>query len=348
MDLDLAGTRDDVPERFVPDEMRGQLIEAEHVARYLWAATIAAGRRALDAGCGAGYGTAILARAGARSTTGIDVAAAVLEAVQGGMPEGVRLDVGDVRELPYEDSSFDLVVCFEVIEHVDDQAKAIDEMARVLAPSGVLLVSSPNREMHPPINPHHAHEFLPDELAAALGERFERVRLLRQHPYLASAILTDQQFETGDGEVVPGVPVRKQVGDEIGKEMFTLAVAGNGELPDMPQSATLTSDLSLRHYFDVVDEQGAVIQELRSVIAELDQRAAAQRETAERLIATEAELARVPELELHLERARAVIAQRDEQLRETDERLREVLGSSSWRLTRPLRAAMRMLGTRRR
>src|SRR5689334_16675248 len=137
MDLDLAGTREDVPERFVPDEMRGQLIEAEHVARYVWASSIASGRRVLDAGCGVGYGTAILAGAGAASARGVDVAEGVLEAVRAQMPAAVELDVGDVGDLPYGDASFDLVVCFEVIEHVSDQAAALDEIARVLGPGGV-------------------------------------------------------------------------------------------------------------------------------------------------------------------------------------------------------------------
>jgi protein-L-isoaspartate O-methyltransferase len=331
MDPDLAATRDDVPERFVPDEMRGELIEAEHLARYEWAASIAAGRRALDAGCGTAYGTAMLAAASAHSATGVDIAGGVLEAVRADVPDAVRLDVGDVRDLPYEDASFDLVVCFEVIEHVAEQDAALGELARVIAPSGVLLISSPSS----------------DELARALGERFGNVRLLRQHSYLASAILTDEQFQAGDGGVLPGVPVRKQVGGELGSERFTLAIAGNGELPEMPESATLTSDLQLRHYFEVVDGQGAVIQDLRARIDELDGRLAAQQETAERLMTAEADLARLPELEMHLDRARGVIEQRDVDLRETQSRLQEVLGSSSWRLTRPLRAAMRVLGSRR-
>jgi SAM-dependent methyltransferase len=347
MDLDLAGTRDDVPERFVPDEMRGQLIEADHIARYRWASSLAADRRILDAGCGVGYGTAMLARAGARATHGVDIAKAVLEAVEAEMPEGVQLDAGDVRDLPYEDATFDLVVCFEVIEHIENQPAALDEMARVLAPDGILLISSPNREMHPPINPHHVHEYLPDELEAALATRFENVKLMRQHPYLTSAILADEQFEAGDGAPLDEVPVHKEVEDAIGKEMFTLAVAGDGELPEMPQSATLTSDLSLRHYFYVVDEKAAVIQDLRGQIAELEERNSDQLEIAERLMVTEAALAGLPKLEADLEYARALVAQKDEHLSAVDDRLRGVLGSSSWRLTRPLRAAMRLLRSRR-
>ena len=74
----LAGLRDGVPERFVPAEMHGQLVEAEHLARYLWATRFAAGRRVLDAGCGMGYGSVLLAAAGAESVEGVDASEAVI------------------------------------------------------------------------------------------------------------------------------------------------------------------------------------------------------------------------------------------------------------------------------
>src|SRR5262249_42781420 len=160
--------------------MRGYLIEAEHLARYKWAATIISGGRVLDAGCGVAYGTSMMARSGASQVIGVDIAEAVLDAVRPDMPDNVRLEAGDVRDLQYGDGTFDAVVCFECIEHLVDPGLALDEFARVLAPDGLLLVSSPNRDVHPPINPHHHHEFLPPELAAEVGSRFKSVRLVRQ------------------------------------------------------------------------------------------------------------------------------------------------------------------------
>ena len=64
---------DPTGERLVPDAQRDQLIYAEHLARYFLASQLAAGRRVLDAGCGEGYGTALLAAAGAASVVGVDV-----------------------------------------------------------------------------------------------------------------------------------------------------------------------------------------------------------------------------------------------------------------------------------
>ncbi|MGQ0501824.1 MAG: class I SAM-dependent methyltransferase [Panacagrimonas sp.] len=52
---------------------------------------------------------------------------------------------GDIQRLPVRDGSFDLVVCFNVIEHLPDPAAALNEMRRVLAPGGVLLLGCPDR-----------------------------------------------------------------------------------------------------------------------------------------------------------------------------------------------------------
>src|SRR6186997_360777 len=61
-------------ERFDPESFRGELVEAEHLARYRWAAAAVAGRDVLDAGCGEGYGSRLLAElGGARRCVGIDI-----------------------------------------------------------------------------------------------------------------------------------------------------------------------------------------------------------------------------------------------------------------------------------
>ena len=67
------------------------------------------------------------------------------ETVAAGMPDTVRLQAGDLRSLDFEDDKFELIVCFEVIEHFEDPFTVLDELVRVLAPGGLLLVSSPNR-----------------------------------------------------------------------------------------------------------------------------------------------------------------------------------------------------------
>ena len=118
-------------ERLVPDLQRGELIYAEHLARYRLAAHLVRGRRVLDAGCGEGYGVALLSSAGAASVVGVDVdEATIAEARE---RYGLDFQVADVADLPFEDASFDAVVCFETIEHIEDAPRAVAELKRVLA-----------------------------------------------------------------------------------------------------------------------------------------------------------------------------------------------------------------------
>ena len=177
----------------------------------------------LDAGCGLGYGTAMLAERRPAKLAGVDLSSEALERARQELGETAELVAGDIRELSFEADSFDVVVCFEVIEHMEHQERALAELRRVLAPQGTLLISSPNRDVYTPGNPHHVHEYLPDELRSALKERFEHVTLYRQHPWLATAILRE-------GGVAGLVPVQAATPDAAhveGRETYTLAVASD-------------------------------------------------------------------------------------------------------------------------
>jgi SAM-dependent methyltransferase len=101
------------------------------------------GDRALDLGCGAGDFTAAMAEAGARAI-GVEVAQAAVERARGRHP-GLDFRLVPIEgPLPLEDSSFDVVWASEVIEHVDDTARWLSEVRRVLAPGGRLLVTTPS------------------------------------------------------------------------------------------------------------------------------------------------------------------------------------------------------------
>ncbi len=259
-------------ERFDPASMHGKMIEAEHVVRYAWAAQFAPGRRALDAGCGAAYGSRMLAAAGASEVVGIDKDPRAVEAAAASVPESVRLDVGDVNELPYEDQSFDLVVCFEMIEHVAEPERVLDQLRRVLRPDGLLVISTPNRDVFTPGNPHHLHELTPGELTGALGRRFRSVALRRQDTWISSGVLDDERFAAGGEAPVEGLELRKLVSDEPGRETYTLGIASDGPLPPDRGSLALTSDVDLRGWTEHWDAQHEVIEEKDRALAELDGR----------------------------------------------------------------------------
>ena len=164
---------EDTGERLIPGASDPDQF-SEHVARYRFAEAVATGRRVLDAGCGVGYGAALLA----------DVAATVFaldradEAVRQGRNAHPRVQfvAGECEALPFSDDSMDLVLAFEVIEHLAGWESFVQESARVLAPSGALLVSTPNRPYYRAsrerLNPFHVHEFDFEEFRAALEGTF--------------------------------------------------------------------------------------------------------------------------------------------------------------------------------
>lgn len=334
--FDRSNTQNGVPERFVPLEMQGRLIEAEHLARYRWAATILSGGRILDAGCGLAYGTKMLAQSGADEVIGVDLAAGVLDSVRVDMPDNVRLDVGDVRTLPYEDDSFDAVVCFEVIEHLDEPGAALDELTRLLAPDGLLLVSSPNGLVGPPINPHHRREYLPHELADDVEKRLRNVRLLRQQNYLASAILTDEVYAERSDEPVEAFPVYKLLAGASDSETFTLALASDGALPEPPMLTMITGTADLGDVFRFFEEQEAQLKRHEQRIYDLEQQLMDNQEVKERLIEAEQRPEAADSGE-RLEEAYTEIERLKRSLEGTRRILDDVVNSPSWRLTAPLR-----------
>lgn len=173
-------------ERLIPGQVDVDLLN-EHMARYTFAARLARGKRVLDAGCGAGYGSAELA-AVALSVVGVDVAPEAIEFAR----EHYRLPNLEFEEasctaLPHPDGSFELVAAFEVIEHLGNWREFLLETRRVLAPGGQLIVSTPNKLYYTEsrgdqgANPFHVHEFEFAEFGDELRAVFPHVSLFLEN-----------------------------------------------------------------------------------------------------------------------------------------------------------------------
>lgn len=175
-------------ERLDPSVSPGTMVHVEHVARYRWVAPLAVGRRVLDAACGTGYGSAILGDAGASSVHGVDTFAAAILAAREQDRFGAEFTLGDLRQLPFADDQFDLVVCFEAIEHVLEQQQVLAELRRVLAPGGILAMSTPIAGAISVHNHHHLRELSPIEFEALLRGTFAHVSIVAQHSAITSLI----------------------------------------------------------------------------------------------------------------------------------------------------------------
>jgi ubiquinone/menaquinone biosynthesis C-methylase UbiE len=106
----------------------------------VWALGLPSGERVLEVGCGRGVALPALSRLlRPRRLVGLDVDGCLLEQARErteGLAGGIELREGDVRTLPFDDASFDLVVDFGTCYHVARRAQALREIARVLATGG--------------------------------------------------------------------------------------------------------------------------------------------------------------------------------------------------------------------
>ncbi|BBY29177.1 class I SAM-dependent methyltransferase [Mycolicibacterium sediminis] len=158
-------------ERTVPGLAEENYWFRRHEVVYERLAARCAGLDVLEAGSGEGYGADLLAGV-ARRVVGLDYDESAVAHVRARYPR-VEMVRGNLAELPLHDGEVDVVVNFQVIEHLWDQGQFVAECARVLRPAGVLLMSTPNRitfspGRDTPINPFHTRELNAAELTELL------------------------------------------------------------------------------------------------------------------------------------------------------------------------------------
>ncbi len=102
--------------------------------------------RFLDAGCGDGRYLVALAGRGMQMA-GVDISERILEVTRRAAGPDVDLRRANLEQLPFADGSFDLVLCTQVIEHLLAPELGLSELARVLAPGGVLVISTDHDRM---------------------------------------------------------------------------------------------------------------------------------------------------------------------------------------------------------
>jgi SAM-dependent methyltransferase len=152
-----------------------------HRAAYQEAIRIArscGARDILEMGSGTGYGTQELASALPCVVVAVDRVAPLAAAREASEGRSARFLRADLEAMPLRSEAFDLVVSFQVIEHLADPGDYLDALAHHLRDEGTALVTTPNRTNSDGENPFHLHEYEASELERLLQTRFESVQIL--------------------------------------------------------------------------------------------------------------------------------------------------------------------------
>lgn len=173
-------------ERFIPG-IEDNKLQVEHYQRYMSVRNLVKDKVVLDAACGEGYGSNIIASV-ARDVTGLDIDRTTIDQAKViyDKKDNLHFMQGSIEDIPLENESVDVVVSFETIEHVSEQIQHsfLNEIARVLKKDGILVMSTPNKRIYSDLygykNEFHVKEFYHNEFLSFLHEKFIYVKLFNQ------------------------------------------------------------------------------------------------------------------------------------------------------------------------
>ncbi|GAB3556606.1 GT2 family glycosyltransferase/SAM-dependent methyltransferase [Actinopolyspora lacussalsi] len=267
-------------ERCVPWADDAQVIY-EHYHRYAVAARLARGKRVLDLASGEGFGAAMLA-AQATEVVGVDIdGEAVRHAASNYTASNLTFHTGSITDPATlaEAGTFDVVVCFEAIEHVAEHDAVLRLVRARLASGGLLLISTPDTAVyhheHGNDNPFHVRELAAPQFEALLRDSFRHVAMLKQNVAVGSLLTpadpgdpdiaadgvrlqTLRQLDSGDWQVRQGVG-----------HTYLFGLASDRQLPQLPAAAVLLdADLKLARG-DSGEDNREIIEQRDAAVADV-------------------------------------------------------------------------------
>jgi len=181
----------------INEQTKANIIYDEHLVRYEFAKQFVSEKTVLDLACGTGYGSKLLADAGATKVIGVDVDSDVVkEASQKFGQDNIQYLEDSAEKLEkIADDSIDLVTSFETIEHLKNPEDYLKALTRVVRYDGMVLISTPNRAVFQEKNHFHYHEYTKTEFITLLSKYFANVRVLEQNNCIATYLGETSQNE---------------------------------------------------------------------------------------------------------------------------------------------------------
>ncbi|NLI82610.1 MAG: methyltransferase domain-containing protein [Deltaproteobacteria bacterium] len=338
-------------ERFLPSidlNITGAEIYYEHLHRYAFASNFVKDKRVLDLASGEGYGSSLMARE-ALHVVGVEVDPdAVAHAKARYSASNLEFKEGSILQIPVQGRDlFDVVVCFEALEHITEHDALLSEVKRLCKEDGLFIASTPNKKIYSDArnynNPFHVKELYLEEFRELLKKHFDYACLFGQQVCSGSRMWRmDAPMPVFSTEYLVGFDgqtMQFQQPDEH-HAMYLIAVASHVPLEDLLESSYLvdTSNIltALRD------------QRLAELEARLAERDASLAQLQDLLVQRDASLAQLQDLlaqrDASFAQLEALLADRDSTLShlkarvdKLDTQLEQVMNSVFWKATAPLR-----------
>jgi O-antigen biosynthesis protein len=242
-------------ERYLPDidsNIIGAEIHYEHLHRYAFASQFTKGKATLDLASGEGYGSFMLSQE-ANRVIGIEIDLGAVEHARTKYSKSnLEYRQGSILEIPIEgEKIFDVIVCFEALEHIQDQEKLLLEVKRLLKDNGMFIVSTPNKLEYSDKpgykNPFHLRELYFDELRDLLSSYFENIYPFGQRVNVGSNIwnLSAERFLVHTEFAVAKIGNSFSFANEVDKSpLYFIIIATNINLEKTPKINSYLIDIS--------------------------------------------------------------------------------------------------------
>ncbi len=348
-------------ERYVPwVDLGSPEIHYEHLGRYHFAMQFVEGKQVLDLASGEGYGCAILSEK-AKHVVGIDLDENAVKHSTGKYPfPNADFLQGSITDVPIKDEKiFDIVTCFEAIEHIEDHDALLGEVRRLLKDDGIFIVSTPNKLLYTDQpeynNPYHLKELYFDDFKGLIEKYFKYNYFFGQKVFPVSQIWSLGQEKGSCSEICIHkrdnnfVPLNHS--DKM--PLYFICVSSQEPIPDLSENRffsliDVSNDLAgslrnminqkdndIRNLMEVIGKKDEMLGQKEELIRQKDEQLwqrEKEREQKEKAINNMIETVKQKE---------TAIKQKDQIINSLNKQIEQYLNSRSWRYTAPFRWVMK-------
>lgn len=311
----------------IPEYNEGQEIYLEHMTRYIFASQFVKDKVVLDIACGSGYGTNQLLESGAKKVFGVDISEETISYCKEKYTnKELEFTVGDVKRIPLEDKSIDVVVSFETIEHVgeEDQKIFLKEVKRVLTSEGIFIVSTPNSLVYGKGNEFHLKELDPQEFAVILKSNFKNTELFYQDNVESSYVYSQETLEKANNKL--GISKKVETIKSI-DSMYLVSVCSDFRLEEIKEYTGLSNIKPRYMWLDFIEKtknKDKEIFKLNKDIQEKDEY-------------IQSKINDIHKKDQDIKQLNQEIQQKYQDVQERDNQINMLLNSTSWKITKPMR-----------